>query len=280
MITGKARIAGVVGWPVDHSRSPQLHNFWLDRYGIDGAYVPLAVTPENLSAALGALPALKFAGVNVTVPHKEAALALVDAVDDNARRIGAVNTIVVDEAGRLIGSNTDGFGFMENLRAGAPQWSAAGGPAVVLGAGGAARSVAAALHDAGVPEIRIVNRTAERAERLVADLGAGLNAVPWRDREAALDGAALLINTTILGMEGGPPLELALDALPGHAVVSDIVYTPLQTDLLQSAQARGLTAVDGIGMLLHQARPGFAAWFGRDPEVDDALRAHVLAGAA
>lgn len=280
MITGKARIAGVMGWPVDHSRSPQLHNFWLDRYGIDGAYVPLAVAPENLSTALGALPALNFAGVNVTVPHKEAALALVDAADDNARRIGAVNTIVIDQAGRLTGSNTDGFGFMENLRAGAPQWSAADGPAVVLGAGGAARSVAAALQQAGAPEIRILNRTAERAERLAADFGAPLSAAVWSDREAALDGAALLINTTILGMAGAPPLELALDALPGHAIVSDIVYTPLRTPLLESAQARGLRAVDGIGMLLHQARPSFAAWFGRDPEVDDALRTHVLAGAA
>lgn len=275
-ITGKARVAGVMGWPVGHSRSPQLHNFWLDQYGIDGAYVPLAVTPEDFPAAVRALPGLHFAGVNVTVPHKEAALAVVDEADSNARRIGALNTIVVDADGRLLGANSDGFGFLENLRAGAPGWSAADGPAVVLGAGGGARAICAALQDAGAPEIRIANRTAARAQALAQDLGAPLAAVPWADRDGALDGAALVVNATTLGMNGGPPLELSLKALPARAVVTDIVYVPVRTPLLEAAARRDLRTVDGLGMLLHQARPGFAAWFGLEPEVSEALRAHVL----
>jgi shikimate dehydrogenase len=278
MITGKARIAGVMGWPVDHSRSPQLHNFWLHQYGIDGAYIPLAVTPEDFPTAVHALAGLRFAGVNITVPHKEAALAVVDEAEPNARRIGAVNTIVIDAEGRLVGSNTDGFGFMENLRAGAPGWSAEDGPAVVLGAGGAARAIAAALQQAGAPEIRIVNRTAARARELARDLGAPLITAPWEQRAAALDGAALVVNATTLGMSGNPPLDISLDAVNRDAVVTDIVYVPLRTGLLAAARGRGLRAVDGIGMLLHQARPAFAAWFGHQPEVNDALRAHVLNG--
>ena len=278
MITGKARIAGVMGWPVDHSRSPQLHNFWLDQYGIDGVYVPLAVTPEDFPAAVRALAGLRFAGVNITVPHKEAALAVVDEADPDARRTGAVNTIVIDAEGRLVGSNTDGFGFMENLRAGAPGWSAAEGPAVVLGAGGAARAIAAALQRAGAPEIRIVNRTAARASELAQDLGAPLITAPWEQRDAALDGAALVVNATTLGMSGNPPLDISLDAVNRDAVVTDIVYVPLRTGLLATAEGHGLRVVDGIGMLLHQARPAFAAWFGHKPEVSDALRTHVLTG--
>ncbi len=278
MITGKARVAGVVGWPVDHSRSPQLHNFWLDQYGIDGAYIPLPVAPADLPAALRALATIRFAGVNVTVPHKEAALALVDEADPHARRIGAVNTIVIDDQGRLVGSNTDGFGFMENLYAGAPGWSATEGPAVVLGAGGGARAIAAALQAAGAPEIRIVNRTAERARELAEALGAPLITVPWQQRDGALGGARLVVNATTLGMTGNPPLDLSLDALAPGTVVTDIVYAPLRTGLLAAAERRGARTVDGIGMLLHQARPAFAAWFGREPEVSDALRTHVLAG--
>lgn len=279
MITGKARVAGVVGWPVDHSRSPLLHNYWLDRYEIDGAYVPLAVAPGDLPAALHALPGLGFAGVNITVPHKEAALALVDEADADARRIGAVNTIVVDAEGRLIGSNTDGYGFMENLRDGAPAWSASDGPAVILGAGGAARAVAAALVDAGVAELRLVNRTRARAEALADDLGdAAVSVHPWSAREEVLDGAGLVVNATALGMTGNPALDLALDNLPAAAVVADIVYTPLKTPLLAAAAARGNPVADGLGMLLHQARPGFAAWFGVEPDVTDELRAFVARG--
>jgi shikimate dehydrogenase len=277
ILSGKARIAGIFGWPIAHSRSPRLHGFWLDRHGIDGAYVPLAVTPENFTAAFRALPALGFRGVNVTVPHKEAALANCDEVDALARRIGAVNTVVVDPAGRLIGSNTDAFGFIESLRQSA-RWDATAGPAVVLGAGGAARAVAAALVDAGVPALRVVNRSLDRAEALAADIGGPIHVIPWADRATALGDVALLVNTTTLGMSGQPALDLGLDGLPPRAVVNDIVYAPLETALLAQARRHGNPVVDGIGMLLHQARPGFAAWFGVDPVVDDDLRRVVLDG--
>jgi len=279
-LTGRARLAGVVGWPVAHSRSPRLHGFWLEKHGIDGAYVPIAVRPENLATALRALPLLGFSGVNVTVPHKEAALAAVDRASDAARRIGAVNTIVIDADGRLEGSNTDGFGFLENLAAALPGWRASDGAAVLLGAGGAARAVAAALADGGAPEIRLVNRTPERARRLAAEIGGPFRIVAWSERAAALADAALLVNATTLGMAGQPPLDLALSALPGDAVVNDIVYAPLETPLLAAARARGNRVVDGLGMLLHQARPGFAAWFGVAPQVTAALRDFVLAEVA
>lgn len=281
-LTGKGRLAGVIGWPIGHSRSPQLHGHWLARYRIDGAYVPMAVPPERLQAALRGLAALGFRGCNVTVPHKEAAMALVDELDPLARRIAAVNTIVVREDGSLFGTNTDGFGFLANLQAGASLdageggWSAAAGPAVVIGAGGAARAVIVALADAGAPEIRLANRTRARAETLAAELGGPIAVVDWADRAAALDGAALLVNTTTEGMVGRPPLDLPLDALPPAALVNDIVYAPLETPLLAAARARGNPVVDGLGMLLHQARPGFEAWFGVAPTVDAALRAAVL----
>ena len=274
-ITGAAKLAGVMGWPVAHSRSPALHNFWLAEHGIDGAYVPLAVAPEAFERALAALPSLGFAGVNVTVPHKEAAFRAVDDIDPVARRIGAVNTIVFDDDGRARGGNTDAYGFVESLRTKAPGWSGANGPAVVLGAGGAARAIVAALQDEGAPEIRIVNRTAERADRLVEEFGSPLSRIAWAARGDALDGAALVVNTTTLGMTGNPPLEISLEALPGDAVVNDIVYVPLMTPLLAAAAARGNAIVDGLEMLLHQARPGFADWFGVAPEVTDALRAVV-----
>ena len=276
IISGKAKLAGVIGWPVDHSRSPRLHGYWLDHYGIDGAYIPLAVAPDDLQAALRALPVLGFSGVNVTIPHKEAVLGLVDEVDPAAARIGAVNTITIGRDGRLIGANSDGFGFLENLRDGAPDWRAGDGPAVVLGAGGAARAVVVALLDAGVGELRVVNRTRARAEAL-AELDRGRCRVfDWADREAALDGAAMLVNTTSCGMAGQPPLDILLNRLAPGAVVTDIVYVPLKTDLLARAAAEGFTAIDGLGMLLHQARPGFEAWFGRRPVVSEGLRAFVL----
>lgn len=278
-LTGRARLAGVMGWPVGHSLSPRLHGHWLRRHRIDGAYVPLAVAPDHLAQALRALPALGFAGCNLTIPHKEAALDVVDRATPLAERIGAINTVVVEPDGTLVGDNTDGFGFLASLSAGAPAWHAEAGPAVLLGAGGAARAIAVALLDAGVPELRLLNRTPHRAERLAAALDGPVRAVPWTDRAAALDGAALLVNTTSLGMTGQPPLVIGLDSLPRSAVVTDVVYTPLITALLAVARARGHPVVDGLGMLLHQARPGFRAWFGVDPEVDDELRAVVLAGA-
>lgn len=280
IITGRARLAGVMGWPVAHSRSPRLHNYWLDSYGIDGAYVPLAVAPETFERALRALPDLGFAGANVTVPHKEAAFKSVDECDPIARRVGAVNTIIVTGDGTLTGSNTDAYGFSESLRTRAPGWRGDAGPAVVLGAGGASRAIIAALQDAGAPEIRLVNRTQERAEKVAAEFGPPVTPVAWMERAEALAGAALLVNTTTLGMDGQPPLELALDDLPAGAVVNDIVYDPLTTPLLAAAAARGNTTVDGLEMLLHQARPGFEAWFGRPPKVTDALRAFVGEGLA
>jgi shikimate dehydrogenase len=275
-LSGRSRIAGVMGWTVAHSRSPRLHGYWLRTYGIDGAYIPLPVRAEHVAAALRALPVLGFAGVNVTVPHKEAALSIVDHTDSAARRIGAVNTIVVAPDGSLDGRNSDGFGFMENLRTGVPGWSPETGPAVILGAGGSARAVAVALLEGGVSEIRIVNRTAERAERLSKDIGGPFRVYGWDERESALGDAALLVNTTTLGMSGQLPLELALDRLPTTAVVNDIVYSPLETALLAAARARGNRVVDGLGMLLHQARPGFAAWFGVKPTVTPELRRFVL----
>ena len=275
-MSGPPPLAGVIGWPVGHSRSPALHGHWLRRYGLPGAYVALAVRPEALEAALRGMAALGFAGGNVTLPHKERALALADSATPRARRIGAANTLVVRD-GAFEADNTDGFGFIENLRQNAPDWRADAGPALVLGAGGAARAVVAALLDAGAPEVRLANRTRDRAEALAQALGGPVTVLDWRQAAAAADGAATLVNTTSLGMTGQPPLELSLDAAPPGALATDIVYAPLETPFLRRAAARGLRTVDGLGMLLHQARPGFEAWFGAAPEVDDALRRAVLA---
>ena len=274
-LSGKAMVAGVMGWPVSHSRSPRLHGYWLEKYGIDGAYIPMAVPPDKLEQALRALPVLGLRGSNITVPHKETALRICDTVDPLARRIGAVNTIVVGTDGYLQGSNTDAFGLIENLRE-SSAWQPGDGPAVILGAGGAARSACVALIDAGVETIRIVNRTLARAEDLAGAMAPACCAVAWDEREEALNGAALVVNTTTLGMTGQPPLEIRLDALPRKSTVYDIVYVPLETGLLAAARARGNPVVDGLGMLLHQARPGFESWFGVRPEVDRELRNFVL----
>jgi shikimate dehydrogenase len=278
--------AGVMGWPVGHSLSPRLHGHWLARYGIDGSYEAIPVEPDALPGALDALRSNGFRGVNVTVPHKEAAMALVDSIDVTGQRIGAINTVVVRADWRLEAVNTDAFGLRENIRAVVPAALEAGfggRPAVILGAGGAARAAVVALADAGVADIRIVNRTRERADILAAlagECGASGASVAWDDRADTLAGAGLLVNTTTLGMAGQAPLDIDLAALPGDAVVNDIVYAPLETGLLAAARARGNPVVDGLGMLLHQARAGFHAWFGVDPEVDGELRAAVLAGIA
>jgi shikimate dehydrogenase len=272
LLSGHARLAGVFGYPITHSRSPRLHGFWLQRYGIDGAYIPLGVPPERFGAAVRALVDLGFRGANVTIPHKLAAFEICDAVAPFARRAGAVNTLIFRD-GRIEGSNTDGFGFLESIREAAPGWRADAGPAVLLGAGGAARAIAAALLDAGAPCVTLVNRTATKAEALARDLGGPINVA---DRPPLKD-AALLVNTTSLGMQGQPGLEVDLAPLPQNAVVADIVYVPLETRLLAAARARGLVVVDGLGMLLHQARPGFEAWFGVAPQVDQALRDVVAA---
>ena len=274
ILSGAAAVAGVMGWPVAHSRSPRLHGFWLRAYGIDGAYVPLAVPPDGLERALRALPALGMKGCNLTLPHKRAALALADEADAAARRIGAANTVTVAAAGRLQASNSDAFGFMANLEARAPDWRG-DRPALILGAGGAGRAALVALLEAGVPEVRLANRTAERAQELARAFAPRAQAVAWRERAQALEGVGLLVNATQLGMAGQPPLEMPLHPLADDATVCDLVYAPLETNLLRRARCRRLVTVDGLGMLLHQARPGFAAWFGRWPEVTAALYHHV-----
>lgn len=275
--SGKTRVAGVIGWPVSHSKSPRLHGYWLAHHRIDGAYVPLPVRPENIRTAVRGLTALGFVGANVTVPHKEAVIGAIDRVTETAVRIGAVNTIIVEPDGKLRGDNTDAFGFIENLKHGAAHFLASAGPAVVLGAGGAARAVCVALIEAGCPKVRLSNRTRDRAEDLKRSLGGSIEVVAWADRAAALADAALVVNSTSLGMVGQPPLEIALDRLPTTAIVNDLVYAPLETPLLAVARRRGNAAVDGLGMLLYQAQAGFWAWFGVKPEVTADLRAAVLA---
>jgi len=268
--------AGVMGWPVAHSRSPALHGYWLKAYAIDGTYERLAVKPEDLEQELRALHARGYAGVNLTVPHKEAAISFVDEISPEAKRIGAVNTVFVTAEGRLKATNTDAYGFITSLKAGAPQFNAGAGPAVVLGAGGAARAVCVALQDAGAAKIILINRTTARAETLARALGGNIAVAPWDERAARLKNANLLVNTTTLGMSGQEPLDIDLANLPREAVVNDIVYVPLETPLLAAARARGNTIVDGLGMLLHQAQPGFKGWFGTWPDVTEGLRAHVL----
>ncbi|MGO9818641.1 MAG: shikimate dehydrogenase [Acidocella sp.] len=272
LLTGSARLAGVIGWPVAHSRSPRIHSTWLNRHGIDGAYVPLPVAPENFTNVVRALAQAGFAGANVTIPHKEAAFAVCDKVDETAHRAGAVNTLVFTPQG-IEGRNTDGYGFVANLRAHGV--NPAAGPVLILGAGGAARAIAAALQDEGAA-VTICNRSPERAETLAAALPPA-RVLPWEQRAAALGDYALLVNTTSLGMVHNPPLKMPLEkAAPGLAV-ADIVYAPLQTALLAEAEARGVKAVEGLGMLLHQAVPGFAAWFGVMPQVDEELYRIVAA---
>lgn len=268
-------VAGIVGWPVSHSRSPLLHGHWLRAHGIAGAYVPMPVRPGDLPAALRGLAALGFRGCNVTVPHKEDAATLMDSLDSAAARLAAVNLVTVREDGTLHGANSDGAGFRASIAELHPLWRADAGPAVVLGAGGAARAIVAALLAAGAPEVRVLNRTRARAEALTAALG-GV-AGDWDARAGALEGAALLVNTTTQGMAGQTPLDLHLDALPRAAIVCDIVYVPKETPLLAAARARGNPVVPGLGMLLHQARPAFAAWFGVMPDVTPALRAKIEA---
>lgn len=268
-------LAGVIGYPVAHSKSPQLHGHWLHRYGITGYYMPLEVAPENLGRVIDALPDIGFVGANVTIPHKETVMGVLDEISESASAIGAVNTLVFKD-GKVLGDNTDGYGFIANLRQGAPDWRADAGPAVVLGAGGAARAIVFALLEAGVPEILITNRTRSRAEKLQADFGERLHIVDWDRADEVFGDAATVVNTTSLGMSGKPPLEVSLAKLTPEATVTDIVYAPLKTDLLRKAEEKGCVTVDGLGMLLHQAVPGFEQWFGTRPEVDNDLRQAVL----
>lgn len=269
--------AGVIGWPIAHSLSPRLHGYWLARHAVPGYYVPMAVHPDHLRDVLRVLPKMSYRGVNVTVPHKETALAVMDTLSDNAKRVGAVNTVVVKD-GCLHGDNTDLFGFAQSVLEAVPGWSAADRPVAVIGAGGAASAVIVACLDFGASEVRLVNRTRRRAEEAAARFGASVRPMAWEERSSCLDGVCLLVNATTLGMTSQPPLDIRLDDLPISAVVADIVYAPLESPLLAAARTRGNRAVDGLGMLLHQARPGFTAWFGVEPRVTADLRAHVIAG--
>jgi shikimate dehydrogenase len=266
--------AGVMGWPVGHSLSPRLHNYWLETYKLAGTYDAFAIEPDNLERSLRDLPKLGFTGVNLTVPHKEAAIAFVDSLDPVAERIGAVNTVLVGKDGKLEGRNTDAFGFAENLKQGG--YRSTTGIAVIFGAGGGARAVAAALIDMGLKEIRVLNRHEARAEELARMEPSIVKSFAWKTPASAFAGADLLVNATSLGMQGQLPLEMDLAELSRDAFVTDLVYAPLMTGLLADAKARGNKIVDGLGMLLHQARPAFQAFFGRDPEVNEALREHVL----
>lgn len=276
-MTKNTPLAGVIGMPIGHSRSPALHCHWLRRYGIKGHYIPMPVPEADLADTLKVLPRIGFVGVNVTIPHKEAVLALAHSTTDLARRIGAANTLTFSESG-IHADNTDAFGFIENLKVGAPNWTASQGPALMIGAGGAARAVLVALLDEGVGEVRIANRTIDRSKRIAAEFGPRAVPVNFDNVRHAMEDAALLVNTTSLGMTGEPPLNVTLEKLPNSATVTDLVYTPLETPLLAAAKEHGCVTVDGLGMLLHQAVPGFERWFGRTPEVDDALRNAVLKG--
>ena len=272
----KIPLAGVIGSPIAHSKSPQLQRYWLEKYGIKGFYVPMDIAPEDLETVLRALPKAGFVGCNVTIPHKEAVLRIADVVSDRAAIIGAANTLIFRSDGKIHADNTDGYGFIANLKHDLPDWTGAEGPAAVFGAGGACRAVIASLLETGCPEIRLANRTRARAEALRAEFGAKIVIYDWVQAGNMLEGAKTVINTTALGMVGKPEFRVPLDGLSPDAVVTDIVYTPLETDLLKQARAIGCRTVDGLGMLLHQAVPGFERWFGTRPEVTEDLRDLVL----
>ncbi|MEL6315256.1 MAG: shikimate dehydrogenase [Pseudomonadota bacterium] len=275
-MTERIPLAGVIGSPIGHSKSPQIHKHWLKTYGLRGDYVPMDVELNDLRQVLEVLPKAGFVGVNVTIPYKEAVLDIADLITDRATLIGAANTLIFRKDGKIHADNTDGYGFIENLRAGAPRWNPKAGPATVLGAGGAARAVVASLADAGVPEIFLTNRTRVRAEKLAADFGMRISVVDWVQAGNILEDSNLIVNTTSLGMIGKQEMRIPLDGLRAGTTVTDLVYAPLRTRLLIDAEAAGCVTVDGLGMLLHQAVPAFERWFGQRPEVDSATRAAAL----
>ena len=275
MASNEFILAGVMGWPVAQSRSPILHNYWIQKYNLNGRYVPLPVEPERLAEAVRGLRALGFRGCNVTMPHKVNIMALLDSVTDTARRIGAINTVVVGEDGKLSGTNNDGNGYFYNLLDVAPGFKPDAGPIAILGAGGAARAVLVALVERGAKEIRLINRTFERAEAIAKEFGAAVRALPWERRSDASGDVVLLTNATNQGMTGKPALDISLDRLPRQTLVSDLIYVPPETPFLTTARQRGNVTVNGLGMLLHQARPAFKAWFGVMPDITPDLRATV-----
>jgi shikimate dehydrogenase len=268
-------LAGVMGWPIMHSRSPMLHNYWFARHGLAGTYVPLAIRPDGLAAALRALHPLGFSGCNLTIPHKQQALATVDEVDTVGKRIGALSCVIVRPDGSLAGTNNDWYGFVHNLKQAQPGWRADAGPVVVFGAGGGSRAVCYGLMQEGAREIRLVNRTFSRAQAVAAEFGGPVRAVPWAQRHDALDGAAMAVNATSQGMTGQSALDVRLDRLAAGALAADIIYTPLETPFLAAARQRGNRTINGLGMLLHQGRPAWKAWFGIEPEVTAELREMV-----
>ncbi|MCH9748048.1 MAG: shikimate dehydrogenase [Tateyamaria sp.] len=276
MMTNKIPLAGVIGTPIAHSKSPEIHGYWLKKYNIAGAYIPMDVNTSNLKEVLKVLPKAGFVGVNITIPHKETVLELADLVTDRATLIGAANTLIFRKDGKIHADNTDGYGFLENLKSGAPNWNPSAGPATVLGAGGAARAVISSLLDSGVPEILLTNRTKIRAESLAENFGNRVKVIDWVQAGNILEGSALVVNTTALGMVGKKEMRIPLDGLSINTIVTDLVYTPLETDLLTTARQIGCVTIDGLGMLLHQAVPGFERWFGLRPTVDNDTRAIAL----
>jgi shikimate dehydrogenase len=272
MADDRFRLACVMGWPISHSRSPLLHNYWFKRHNLAGTYVPVAVKPGTLAPALRALPALGYAGCNLTIPLKQEAMKIVDEVDEVAKRIGAISCVIVRPDGTLKGTNNDWYGFVHNLKHAQPGWRADAGPVVVLGAGGGGRAVCYGLMQEGAKEIRLVNRTHARAQGVAEEFGKPVKALPWEQRHDCLEGAATVVNATSQGMTGQPALDLKLDRLGKDALVADIIYSPLETPLLAQARQRGNRTVNGLGMLLHQGRPAWKAWFGIDTEVTPELR--------
>lgn len=269
-------LAGVVGWPIEHSKSPALHGHWLKRYNLSGQYLPIALSPEDLTTGLRKLAKKGYKGVNVTIPHKEVVLKIADSITDRAALIGAANTIYFHADGSIGADNTDGYGFIQNLRQNAPNWDPKSGPALVIGAGGASRAIVWALLNEGVPSVRLANRTRIRAENLADHFGARVQIVEWNEVSESMAGTATIVNTTSLGLAGQPELRVNFSEAPITALATDIVYAPLMTLFLEQASGQGLSTVDGLGMLLHQAAPGFESWFGQKPEVDNELREAVL----
>lgn len=277
MTQEKIPLVAVLGSPVAHSKSPLLHGFWLKQFGIQGHYVPIDVMAADLEQVLQTLPKMGFVGANVTLPHKEKILSIADQISDRAALIGAANTLVFQPDGKIYADNTDGYGFIENIRQHAPNWQAKDGPALVLGAGGAARAIVSALLEAGAPEVRISNRTRAKADQIKSDFGGRVGVVDWVKAGAEIEYAHTLVNTTSLGMIGKSALTISLDKLNPETLVTDIVYSPLETELLKAARSKGCRVVDGLGMLIHQAVPGFQRWFGQKPVVDQAIRDILLA---
>jgi len=273
--SAKFLLAGVMGWPVMHSRSPLLHNYWMRQHHLQGSYVPLAIEPARLGSALRALHPLGFAGCNLTIPHKQTAMAIVDEIDAVASKIGAISCVVVRPDGLLVGSNNDCYGFIQNLKQEQPAWRADAGPIAVIGAGGGSRAVCYALAQEGAREIRLLNRTFERAREMAAEFGPPLTALPWEQREDALADVAMVVNTTSQGMVGEAALDLKLDRMPASALAADLIYIPRDTPFLAAARARGNRTINGVGMLLHQARPAWQAWFRITPDVTPELRALI-----